>query len=73
MENGIRSLCSFFGFVPIIMTMVSITEYTDLFMYIVGPLTLIYLFYEMTKVTLPKEKNCGRLWFYYFLFFLGNL
>ena len=28
-------------FVPIIMTMVSITEYTDLFMYIVGPLTPI--------------------------------
>ena len=35
----IWSLCPFFGFVPIIMTMVSITEYTDLFMYIVGPLT----------------------------------
>ena len=46
-------------FVPVIMTMVSITEYTDLFMYIVGPLTLIYLFYEMTKVT-PAERK--KLW-----------
>ena len=46
-------------FVPIIITMVSKTEYTDLFMYIVGPLTLIYLFYEMTKVT-PAERK--KLW-----------
>src|SRR5574343_72803 len=45
--------------VPIIMTMVSKTEYTDLFMYIVCPLTLIYLFYEMTKVT-PAERK--KLW-----------
>jgi POT family proton-dependent oligopeptide transporter len=43
-------------FVPIIMIMVAKTEYTDYFMWIVGPLTLIYLFYEMTKVT-PAERN----------------
>jgi POT family proton-dependent oligopeptide transporter len=35
--------------IPLIMTMVSKTEYTDWFMYIIGPCTLIYLFYEMTK------------------------
>ncbi len=35
--------------IPIIMTMVAKTEYTDWFMYIIGPCTLIYLFYEMTK------------------------
>lgn len=46
-------------FVPVIMTMVSITEYTDLFMYIVGPATLLYLFYEMTKVS-SAERN--KLW-----------
>lgn len=46
-------------FVPVIMTIVSITEYTDLFMYIVGPATLIYLFYEMSKVT-AEERN--KLW-----------
>lgn len=46
-------------FVPIIMIMVAKTEYTDYFMWTVGPLTLIYLFYEMTKVT-PAERK--KLW-----------
>ena len=35
--------------VPVIMQMVAKTEYTDYFMYTIGPLTLIYLFYEMSK------------------------
>ncbi len=42
--------------IPVIMTMVSKTQYTDLFMYIIGPLTLLYLFYEMSKVT-PSERK----------------
>ena len=46
-------------FIPIIMTMVSVPEYTDYFMLTVGPLTLIYLFYEMSKVT-PAERK--KLW-----------
>ncbi|WP_394759467.1 peptide MFS transporter [Flavobacterium sp.] len=45
--------------VPVIQIMVSKTEYTDYFMYTIGPLTLLYLFYEMTKVT-PQERN--KLW-----------
>ncbi len=45
--------------IPLIMTMVSKTEYTDYFMYTIGPLTLLYLFYEMTKVSTPERK---RLW-----------
>lgn len=45
--------------IPIIMTMVSKTQYTDLFMYIIGPVTLLYLFYEMSKVT-PAERK--KLW-----------
>jgi POT family proton-dependent oligopeptide transporter len=44
------------AFIPVIMKMVSQTEYTDMFMYIVGPATLLYLFYEMTKVT-RAERN----------------
>ncbi|VTP99080.1 oligopeptide:H+ symporter [Sphingobacterium daejeonense] len=36
--------------IPLIQIMVSKTEYTDYFMYTIGPLTLIYLFYEMSKV-----------------------
>jgi POT family proton-dependent oligopeptide transporter len=46
-------------FVPIIMVMVAKTQYTDYFMYTIGPLTLIYLFYEMTKVTAAERK---KLW-----------
>ena len=46
-------------FVPIIMIMVAKTEYTDYFMWTIGPLTLVYLFYEMTKVT-PSERK--KLW-----------
>jgi len=46
-------------FVPIIMIMVAKTEYTDYFMLIIGPLTLLYLFYEMSKVT-SAERN--KLW-----------
>ncbi len=42
-------------FIPLIQIMVSKTEYTDYFMYTIGPLTLLYLFYEMTKVT-AKER-----------------
>ena len=45
--------------IPIIKIMVSKTEYTDYFMWIIGPSTLIYLFYEMTKVT-PAERK--KLW-----------
>lgn len=46
-------------FVPLIMVMVSVPQYTDYFMWTVGPLTLIYLFYEMSKVTFPERK---KLW-----------
>ncbi|MBW8361162.1 MAG: peptide MFS transporter [Kaistella sp.] len=46
-------------FVPLIMKMVSVPQYTDYFMWTVGPLTLIYLFYEMSKVNLGERK---KLW-----------
>jgi POT family proton-dependent oligopeptide transporter len=45
--------------IPIIMAMVSKTEYTDWFMYIIGPCTLIYLFYEMTRYSAEERK---KLW-----------
>lgn len=56
-EYGVYALS--LVFVPLIMTMVAKTEYTDLFMYIVGPATLLYLFYEMTKVTTAERR---KLW-----------
>lgn len=43
--------------IPLIMAMVKNTDYTDYFMYTVGPLTLLYLFYEMTKVTVAERKK----------------
>lgn len=45
--------------IPVIMTMVAKPEYTDWFMYIVGPVTLVYLFYEMTKVSKSDAKKLG--------------
>ncbi len=45
--------------IPLIMKMVSVPEYTDYFMWTIGPLTLIYFFYEMTKVTSSERK---KLW-----------
>lgn len=43
--------------IPLVMKMVAKTEYTDYFMYTIGPLTLIYLFYEMTKVSKAAAKK----------------
>lgn len=43
--------------IPLIQIMVSKTQYTDYFMYIIGPATLVYLFYEMTKVTAAERKK----------------
>ncbi len=41
---------------PLILLMVQKTEYTDYFMYTIGPVTLIYLFYEMAKLN-GAERN----------------
>ncbi len=43
--------------IPLIMKMVAKTEYTDYFMYIIGPATLLYLVYEMTKHTSSEVKK----------------
>jgi POT family proton-dependent oligopeptide transporter len=42
---------------PIIIIMVSKTEYTDLFMYIVGPASIIYVIYEMKNFTAKENKK----------------
>lgn len=42
---------------PIIMTMVSKTEYTDIFMFIIGPCSLVYLFYEMRNFSAAENKK----------------
>ena len=43
--------------IPIVMTMVAKTEYTDYFMYIIGPVSLLYLFYEMRSFSISENKK----------------
>ena len=39
------------------MTMVSNTDYTDIFMFIIGPASLLYLFYEMRSFSVAENKK----------------
>ncbi|MBL8914036.1 MAG: peptide MFS transporter [Archangium sp.] len=43
--------------IPVLRTMVARTEYTDYFMYTIGPLTLLYIGYEMTKYSSAERKK----------------
>jgi POT family proton-dependent oligopeptide transporter len=43
--------------IPLIMIMVSNTTYTDYFMYSIGPFSLIYFVYEMTKYGIVEIKK----------------
>lgn len=43
--------------IPAIILMVQNTQYTDIFMYTIGPLTLIYLIYEMRQFTAVENKK----------------
>ncbi len=43
--------------IPVIMTMISKTAYTDWFMYIIGPATLLYLFFEMSRHSWEESKK----------------
>jgi POT family proton-dependent oligopeptide transporter len=49
----IGGLCS----IPIIMIMVANTKYTDYFMYIIGPFSLLYLIYEMRSLKIADVKK----------------
>ncbi len=43
--------------IPIVVMMVSNPGYTDMFMYIVGPVSLLYLFFEMRVYSLKENKK----------------
>lgn len=43
--------------IPLIMIMVSHTEYTDVFMYIIGPVSLLYILYEMKNFSWEENKK----------------
>jgi proton-dependent oligopeptide transporter, POT family len=43
--------------IPLIILMVQNTAYTDIFMYTIGPLTLVYLIYEMRQFSAAENKR----------------
>ncbi len=53
--------------IPVIIALVSNPQYTNMFMYIIGPMTLLYLIYEMTK--LDKSSRNKLLASLVFVFF----
>lgn len=53
--------------IPLIIIMVKNTTYTDYFMYTIGPVSLLYLFFEMSKSSLQENKKLiGALLFIFF-------
>lgn len=45
------------AFIPLVVLMVSNADYTDLFMKIIGPFSLVYLFYEMKNFNAKENKK----------------
>jgi POT family proton-dependent oligopeptide transporter len=43
--------------IPLVRVMVTNTSYTDMFMYIIGPATLVYIFWEMRKFNSAERKK----------------
>ena len=43
--------------IPIVIIMVANTEYTDYFMYAIGPISILYLFYEMRNFSIAENKK----------------
>lgn len=43
--------------IPLILILVSTPQYTDMFMYIVGPVALLYFFYELFKLDLSGKRK----------------
>lgn len=59
-ENKYKQIAIYIGTlaaIPLIIKMVSNTDYTDYFMFFIGPFSLLYLFYEMTKNTASENKK----------------
>jgi POT family proton-dependent oligopeptide transporter len=66
-ENKWRQYAVYIGtllIIPAIMKMVANTQYTDWFMYIIGPFSIIYLLYEMTKNTATENKKLVAAFFF---------
>ena len=55
-----REIATYIGsvlIIPIIILMVANTKYTDYFMMIIGPASLVYLFYEMRNFSIQENKK----------------
>ena len=52
---------------PVVYLMINNTAYTDIFMYIIGPLTLIYLLFEMKKLDSAQIKQLFAALIFIFL------
>ena len=56
--------------IPLILQLVSVSQYTDMFMYIVGPLTVIYIIYETLKYSkVERQKLAAAMIFIIFSIF----
>jgi proton-dependent oligopeptide transporter, POT family len=56
--------------IPLILKLVSVSQYTDMFMYTVGPLTVIYIIYEMMKYNkVERQKLLAAMIFIIFSIF----
>lgn len=57
--------------IPIIIAMVSKTEYTNYFMYTIGPVSLLYLIFEMRNFTTTENKRivAAILFMFFSIFF----
>jgi len=53
--------------IPLILIMIQNTQYTDMFMYIIGPATILYLLFEMSKLT--RAENLKLLAALFFIIF----
>ncbi|MDL1913445.1 MAG: peptide MFS transporter [Bergeyella sp.] len=62
-----------FAAVPVIRMMVSETQYTDYFMFTIGPFTLLYFFWEMSKVNRSARKKllAALVFMFFSIFFWG--
>jgi POT family proton-dependent oligopeptide transporter len=57
--------------IPLVMIMVAKTEYTDIFMYIIGPCSLLYIIYEMRFFSAAENKKliAAVLFMFFSIFF----
>ena len=59
-KKKIYELLTYIGsilIIPVIMIMVSNTKYTDYFMYAIGPISILYLIYEMRNFSISENKK----------------